>query len=135
MHGKRMLLSVLALAVAAAAIFIFYQGDTSAPWLPECMFHKLTGFWCPGCGMTRATHAALHGHLDGAFRLNPVGMVLFPAALLGICLELVGWVRGKPLLVTLRLGRHGAWVVLVVILLFWVLRNIPAWPFSLLAPP
>jgi len=126
---------MILLAVTAAAVFIFYQSNISAPWLPECMFHKLTGLWCPGCGMTRATHAALHGHIKGAFRLNPLGMVLFPVALIGISLELVGWVRGKPLPLSLRLGRYGASVILIVILVFWVLRNIPAWQFSLLAPP
>ncbi len=135
MRAERAILLGGALALAAVLVFVFYQGAASAPWLPECMFHQLTRLWCPGCGMTRATHAALHGRMAMAFRLNPVGMVLFPVALLGISLELAGWLRGTPPPFSLRLGRLGAWVILCIILVFWVLRNIPAWPFSLLAPP
>lgn len=135
MQHKRAFLLATSFALVTVPVFIFYQGDTSAPWLPDCLFHKLTGLWCPGCGMTRATHAALHGHFGKAFRFNPVGMVLFPISLLGISMELAGWVRGKPPPVSLRLGRNGAWFILVVILAFWILRNIPTWPFNLLAPP
>lgn len=85
--------------------------------------------------MTRAAHAMLHGRIAEAFRYNPVGMILFPAAMLGIGLELAGWVRGKPLPPRFRIGGRLAWGIAGVLLVFWVLRNIPVWPFTLLAPP
>ena len=135
MHANR----ALALAVGACAVlllaFSLYHFGPSAPWFPGCLFHQLTGLDCPGCGMTRAVHATLHGRFGEAFRFNPVGMVLFPAALLGIGLELVGWARGKPLPVRFRIGGRWAWAIFGGLLVFWVLRNIPLWPFTLLAPP
>ncbi len=85
--------------------------------------------------MTRATYATFHGRFAEAFRYNPVGMVLFPVALLGISIELAGWVRGKPLPFRLDFGKRGAVVIATIIVSFWILRNIPAWPFTLLAPP
>lgn len=84
--------------------------------------------------MTRATHAALHGKILDAFRFNPVGMVLLPIAGLGLAIEIAGWVRGKPLPFALRPGRVAGWSLLFLIVGFWVLRNIPVWPFTLLAP-
>ena len=37
--------------------------------------------------MTRATYAVLHGRFAEAFRLNPVGIILFPIAMIGLGIE------------------------------------------------
>jgi Protein of unknown function (DUF2752) len=85
--------------------------------------------------MTRAAYATLHGRLGEAFRLNPLGMVLLPALMIGLGIEILGWVRGRPLPFRMSLGKYGAWMLGATIIGFWALRNIPAWPFTLLAPP
>jgi hypothetical protein len=85
--------------------------------------------------MTRATHAVLHGHPGEAVRLNALGMVLAPFFLLGMGLELAGWVRGAALPVRLRFGPRGTWWLIGAVLAFWILRNLPVWPCTLLAPP
>lgn len=36
-----------------------------------CPLHAYTGYYCPGCGGTRATFALLHGHLIRSFVLHP----------------------------------------------------------------
>ncbi|MGA9116690.1 MAG: DUF2752 domain-containing protein [Bacteroidota bacterium] len=56
--------------------------------LPACLFHRLTGFSCPTCGMTRSLHSALHGLWNEAFGAHPAGpfllfFVLAVAAALG----------------------------------------------------
>jgi hypothetical protein len=123
------------LGFAMAAFWLRENGTSGARWLPGCVFHQLTGLHCAGCGMTRAAYATLHGRLGEAFRFNPVGMVLLPVASIGVGIEILGWVRGRPLPFRLNVGKSGAWIVGGIIVGFWVLRNIPAWPFSLLAPP
>ncbi len=123
------------LVLACAAFALHQRGPSGLGWLPGCTFHHLTGLNCPGCGMTRAAHAALHGEIATAFRFNPVGMVLLPLAFLGIAIEIAGWIRGKPLPFRLNVGIRGAWAIVWIVIGFWVLRNIPFWPFTLLAPP
>lgn len=124
-----------ALVLAVAAFWLRQNGSPRVPWLPGCVFHQLTGLHCAGCGMTRAAYATLHGNLGEAFRFNPVGMVLLPVASLGVGIEILGWVRGRPLPFRMNIGKYRAWVLAAVIIGFWILRNVPAWPFSLLAPP
>lgn len=53
--------------------------------LPElCGFKRWTGMSCPGCGLTRSWTYFAHGELLAAFRMNPVGPVLFLAAVLQV---------------------------------------------------
>lgn len=123
------------LALGGAAFLLREGGPNSIPWLPGCTFHRLTGWNCPGCGMTRAAHATLHGQIDEAFRFNPLGMILLPLACAGVAIEVLGWVRGKPLPFRLNVGATGAWVIVWLVIGFWILRNLPWWPFTMLAPP
>lgn len=37
---------------------------------PPCLFHRLTGLNCPGCGMQRFVHALSNGHPLEAIRYN-----------------------------------------------------------------
>jgi len=123
------------LALMAAAFVLRESGPNGVPWLPNCTFHRLTGLNCPGCGMTRAAHATLHGRLGEAFRFNPVGMILLPLVAVWIGIELLGWIRGKPLPFRLNVGAKGGWAIVWILLGFWILRNLPWWPFTLLSPP
>lgn len=100
-----------------------------------CPFHKLTGLYCPGCGATRAAHALLHLDVGIAIRDNAL-MVLFfgPAAFYWCVREYLRLVMRRSLLPSLRFGRRTLYLLLAAVVLFTVLRNIPALPFSLLAP-
>jgi hypothetical protein len=84
--------------------------------------------------MTRAAHATLHGDLARAFRLNPVGMVLFPIGMAALSFQALGWIMERPPLLRFDFGPRFAWVIAWIMISFMVLRNIPYWPFTLLAP-
>jgi len=56
--------------------------------LPDiCVFRRFFGFECPGCGMTRALSALLHGDLDAAWGFNRGVLVVFPM----LCFVGVKW--------------------------------------------
>lgn len=44
------------------------------PWW-GCTWRKVTGWPCPGCGLTRAADRFSHLNLVGAFEANPLGTV------------------------------------------------------------
>lgn len=46
-----------------------------------CLFHKWTGYYCPGCGGTRAVRELFLGHWAASFFYHPV--VPYGAALYG----------------------------------------------------
>ena len=97
-----------------------------------CLFHELTGLYCPGCGSGRAALALLHGHLWEALRHNPLLFLLgVPCGVL-LAREYLRFVfpglgLRKPVL--------PAWAgdaALGLILAFWLLRNLPG--VTLLGP-
>jgi hypothetical protein len=106
MHKDRALLVSLVAFVIVFAAYKLRQ-DAGAGWMPECFIRSITGLECPGCGMTRATYAILHGRFAEAFRLNPVGIILFPLALIGLGFALIAWVRGQTVFFKLRVCRWG----------------------------
>ena len=119
--------AVLLAATTVVALRDPFRHHLSAP----CPFHALTGLWCPLCGGTRAVWAAVHGQFGLMMHAN----ALFPAMVLAAAWGWLSWL-GKatgwwrwPAPSTRLVG----WTVAGLLVVFTVLRNIPA--FAFLAPP
>lgn len=111
---------------------IYFLIDPAKVKMPECPFYALTNLFCPGCGSQRGLHALLHGRVITAFGYNPLMVI----SLVFFILEAGIWILNKrgAQIRALSVRRNTPMVVLVITLMFWALRNIPVWPFSLLAP-
>lgn len=127
-------LITVALLLGTGTILMYYLINPSdLELMPKCPFHSFTGYHCPGCGSQRALHDFLHGNLIEGFKHNfLIG--------LGILVLFYKWF----LLIRAKYYPHknkdllyhpkGPWVILILILFFWILRNIPYAPFKVLAP-
>lgn len=121
---------IFLIALASAVVFYF---DPRQPhyFFPGCVFHRLTGLFCPGCGATRALHDLVHGDIVGAWAMNPFFVIVVAA---GLFLGFDRWTGRRAALAGARkfiLDGRG-WAVFVIA--FMVARNLPWLPFSLLAP-
>ena len=67
---------VLVIAAATAGAL------TLASW--RCPIHAVTGWYCPGCGGTRAVGALLRGDLVGALRDNLLLFTVLPFVVLAV---------------------------------------------------
>lgn len=129
--------SVLLLAAAAvaavAATVLFRYVDPNAPGspLPGCLFYQATHLYCIGCGLTRALFALSHGDVLRALHMNPLGVIMLVAGPL-MLLHIAGWrpVALGSLMSVLLSPRF--WLILLPV--YWIARNLPWWPFTLLAP-
>jgi Protein of unknown function (DUF2752) len=116
-------------AAAAAAGYVALADPGRAQRLPTipCPIHALTGWWCPGCGMTRAAHDVLTGHVASAFGAN----VLWPLVLGGLAWLWAAWVW--PRVPSPTRAPAGVWVALIAVAFaFAIARNTPM--FDALAP-
>lgn len=121
----------LVLAMGSSVLFLFDPSDSAL--YPPCPFHAVTGLYCPGCGTARAMHQLLHGHLGEAFGLNPLMVLMLPFLGYSLLSCATFLVRGRALPSILASPFWG-WLSFGIILAYWVLRNIPFYPFSFLAP-
>lgn len=120
-------------AMLGGAGVVAYFDPSRAHFLPVCPLYTLTGFACPGCGLTRGFHALFHGDVLTALDFNaliPVWLVIFSYVFISLILTAI---RGKGLPMWATRPAF-LWVFMVVLLLFGVVRNIPAWPFTILFP-
>lgn len=99
-----------------------------------CVFYQLTGLYCPGCGSGRASVALLHLDFAAAFGYNLLYVLLLPFIVYYLLKQYIILVFRKDVLPMFSIDGLAAKIVLVVILMFWILRNIPVFPFTLLAP-
>lgn len=130
---KQLTAAGLLVCFVAALILLRAFDPASSTLFPPCPVHYFTGFYCPGCGSLRAVHQLLHGHLQLAWAMNPLSVLLFPFLTYGLACEAVFFLRGRQLP---QFTLPGSWirVLCAVILLFGIVRNLPLHPFDLLAP-
>jgi hypothetical protein len=129
----RWILPAAGLACLVVGLLVVGAFDPAVSgWYPPCLFHRWTGLNCPGCGSTRALHQLLHGHIGAALRLNAFAVLAIPFLTYWAARQ-VGMPAGRRL-PALPVPGAVAWGLVAGVIGFWVLRNIPAWPFTWLAP-
>jgi uncharacterized membrane protein YkvI len=120
---------MLLIAVVAG---VHYLGARPPAWYPPCWFHRATHLHCPGCGSARAVHALVRGDVFGAFGQNFLAVAMLPVLAVWAALTARRLWRGDAFSSSLP----GGWAlgVLIAVVVFTVLRNLPWWPFVVLAP-
>ncbi len=119
-----------AAALIASAAVLFFFNPTEHGFYPVCMFHRMTGLDCPGCGGLRAAHELLHGHVAAAFRLNALFVCGLPIVAAWWLRLAARRLRNVP--ATFRVPPAALWAFLVAAMVFTVVRNLPG--FTWLAP-
>lgn len=119
--------------LAVGAVTIYLVNPVTNRLIPPCPFYWATGCYCPGCGAARGFHALVRGDIGAAFGYNPLLMVALPV---------FGYVYLSFLSSELFRRRFPAptglrawtWVIPLIIMIYWIARNLPWEPFIWLAP-
>ena len=123
-------ISIFVIAAGAILLLYFFVEPKNGN-LPKCVFHELTSLFCPGCGVQRSFHALLNGHILTAIDYNLMFILFLPL----IIYFILAFTLGKKYSTSSFIYKPVfSFTVLIGVVSFWVLRNIPFAPFSWLAP-
>jgi Protein of unknown function (DUF2752) len=132
--GRWIAPTTTALGGAALVVYARFQQGHGRAVFPPCPFHAATGWWCPGCGLTRGSLALVRGNVQQALGFN----LLTPFVLLALVYAWAQWAVprvGGPALPLLSRIPANVWKgVAVLVLLFSVARNLPVAALAALAP-
>ena len=130
----RAALAVGAAVVGGAGLWLLATvPPTDDSWYPKCFSYRVARIHCPGCGTTRALHSLLNARFEQAFAYNPLVVLLSPYLLLMAARSGWHWLWGTEAKRSLFPARY-SWLAFAVLMVYWVLRNVPVYPFNLLAP-
>lgn len=115
---------ILAAGAAAAAVSFLRPDITRLLNLPPCIFHLLTGYYCPGCGGTRAFRALLHGHILDSLCYHPVVLYGLSVYLYFMLTQTIQRLSRQKFSIGMRYRSIYAWICVAVILGNFVLKNL-----------
>lgn len=118
---RQIYLIVLTAAILIVGLALYVLAKIGHP--VPCLFHKLTGLQCPGCGNTRAVLALLELDIVGALSYN----YLFPVCVFYLCFVYI-----RCAIAYYRTGKFTYRtpapamdiVILALLVIWWVVRNI-----------
>lgn len=114
---------MLAGTAVAGCAYVALVDPNQSSWYPQCPFKAMTGWDCPGCGVTRAIRAVVTGHPLRALDHNALVVVAAVIAMAWYLVNRLRVRRGRPPL-TFRWSAWRTAVVVVVVVAFWIGRNI-----------
>lgn len=130
MTFKHILFALLLLGIVLIYIFI---NPSEVDFLPKCPLYFTTGLYCPGCGSQRATHQLLHFNFLGVLQQNLLYVLGLFVLIYNYSIIGLNYFFNKNYYNYINHPKTPI-IILIIVLLFWFFRNIPSYPFNLLAP-
>ncbi len=118
--------------IVGICLFIFigyYYLNNQYSFSIPCIFYKITGYYCPGCGITRCLFSLLNLNFYEAFRYNQLVFMLLP--FIGVCVsyKIYLYIWNKEDKIIKRIP-NVIWILLLLItIIFGILRNISYFGF------
>ncbi|QKX07209.1 DUF2752 domain-containing protein [Aquimarina sp. TRL1] len=100
---------------------------------PKCPFYCLTGLHCPGCGSQRAMHQLLHFNIIETINHNALYILGITVILYNFGIQFVNKYFQKKYYNYIHHPKTPL-IIGIIVILFWILRNIDVYPFTFLAP-
>lgn len=121
------------ICVPAIVIYgIIYLQKYGSPFF--CITYQLFGIYCTGCGAGRAAYSLVHFKILQALDYNVLFVICAPFAAYYILKVYLRIVCGRDVLPFFNFSYRASLAILITVIAFTVLRNIPVFPFSILAP-
>ena len=125
---KKRIIAVICLIISLLLIsFLYYKIYSIYHIGIPCIFHRVTGLYCPGCGITRALFALISGNIKIAIHNNILIFILAPFLIYYFIKKIKIWISFEK--ETKILPNKLLYGLLIITLLFGILRNFELFDF------
>ena len=105
------------------AFFSLHSCSDQLASIPHvCVFQKVLGIPCPGCGITRSLFSIVNGDMFLAWQYNPTGLLIFLFILMQIPLRIIALKFQNTAEMISKISRTGSIIVICLLFLVWVLK-------------
>ncbi|MFK5880535.1 MAG: DUF2752 domain-containing protein [Flavobacteriaceae bacterium] len=121
------------LSIGMIVVILYFFINPSFNFFPRCPLYSTTGIYCPGCGSQRALYDFLHLDFGGVVGHNV--LFLFGIFVLIYHFTILGLnTFFSKKYFNLLYHKRTPIIILTLVVVYWIVRNIPVYPFNLLAP-
>ncbi|MBE6147057.1 MAG: DUF2752 domain-containing protein [Firmicutes bacterium] len=128
---KRAILVLIVIFLLIMVSFLYYQVNSLYHIGIPCIFYEITGFYCPGCGITRAIFSLMEFDLKASLHNHFLFVVSLPFVVYYTFIRIKDWINFKENY-RKEIPSCYLYLILSIVILFGILRNIDL--FSFLAP-
>lgn len=121
---RKVLLNILVVLSLGA---FYYMIDYVGLGFP-CVFHKITGLYCPGCGVTRMFKFLLKLDFESAYKSNRLIFIFLPIWIVLFSVRSVKYILYDEKIVS-RSVNIILNIMILTSIIFSILRNIPCFYF------
>ncbi len=107
--------------IAILGFLLYYLLNLYTGFAIFCPFHKFTGLYCPGCGVTRMLFSLIKLDFYQAFRYNPLVFILL---IIGIIYLLIKFIL-KKFNIIIKVPNYVWYILIIIVIIYGILRNIP----------
>ena len=133
---KKVIVLISPVFIGVGIYFIYKFDPIYNIIYPRCIFHTITGLYCPGCGTARAMHSLVQLRIIDALRNNAFAVLSLPFILYSYIIHYLREIFPYNRIFSRNIFIKSIFIKLLFIflILFWILRNIPVIPLSYFAP-
>ena len=121
---KKRIINVIKIIVLLLLIFFgyYYINKYTGFYIP-CIFKSLTGYDCPGCGITHLLFYLVNGKVKEAFLANPLVFIYLPFIIIYYAYVAYLYIYNKEDKILNKISNY-IWIFLIIItILFGIIRN------------
>lgn len=111
------------LVLTVSGIVIVFLNPHFSFFPTGCVFNKITGFLCPGCGMSRGIHSLFCGDINKAIHFNVLLVTALPLSMLWLIFR---YTASKYCLNVKKYDNMVIAFFISIVIVYGIIRNIPS---------
>lgn len=126
---KRIINVILFIALCSFLLIGYYYLNKLYGFSIPCPIHKITGYYCPGCGITRCLFYLMTLDIKKAFRSNQLVFILLPFIALYFFYNIYLYIFDKKDTIMKKIPNYIFIIILIIVIAFGIVRNLDGFEY------